>query len=89
MSTDNVVDCRWNSDKMKCIANSGYEYKKTDGMTLKITIRNAIASDAGFYFCEVAGYRPSSFGICSLPMNNDIKGNWIQNISAFLFKHFK
>lgn len=77
MSTDAVVDCRWNSDEMKCIANSGYEYKKTDGKTLKITIRNAISSNAGFYVCEVAGYRPSSFGICSLPISNNIKGNWI------------
>ncbi|XP_025113098.1 uncharacterized protein LOC112575439 isoform X2 [Pomacea canaliculata] len=63
---DAVIDCWWMNGTLNCVINGGYKYNKTVNTQLTVTLSHVSKAQSGTYACQVAGYRPSSFGTCQL-----------------------
>ncbi|XP_025111794.1 uncharacterized protein LOC112574761 isoform X2 [Pomacea canaliculata] len=59
-----VLDCLWIDDNLKCLVNPGYTYNMNVNTQLTLNISHVMSVNNGTYTCQVAGYRPSSFGTC-------------------------
>lgn len=81
--TEAVLDCWWMTGVLKCFENPGYKFNTIVNTQLTLNISHLISIFKGTYACQIAGYKPSSFGKCQLETGHSNDGN--RNFKMYSF----